>query len=186
MKMKFFIALIAMGFTSCKLVLKITGNFKNPKYESREDIRRYAEQYGGKYDGLYVCKDQRSLKIITDSFAGVPTVLVFNKDFENLYADKRCPWRNSYELDSLSLGSIWKKDEKIKLTSITDKIFCIDGQAINNTESSKIDYYVFYCWAKFVPKLSKRMIGEIGLFSKSKSSNVYVGSIDLDLQKSWK
>lgn len=180
---KYFIGILLI-FCSCKLIFRATGDIKNPKPETESSIVETVKSITLHTDGIYVCEDFKNLKYFTDSIRGsVPFVYIFDTTLRYVYKSQNCPWQNASALDSSLISGAWKTDTTISLSKIIKTLKLIDGSKLNL--DNKYDHIIFYVWAKYVPKLSKSMIKEMGDYNKSLHERIYIGSINLDLQKSW-
>jgi hypothetical protein len=183
MKTLIFIFCCALSLYSCKAYLKATGNYKEPEYESREAVKSYVHNYGTGYDGLFVCKSKEKMKFVIDSVNNsIPFIMVFDKDFRYLHTDQKCPWKNAGELDSLQNNKIWVPTDEINFARLNESIECINGKTVG----AGYRFYIFYFWAKYIPKLSQDMIKQVQGFSQAKKEGIYIGAINMDLQEGWK
>lgn len=178
-----FISIILMT-TACKSVLKVTGNYKKPQKESAVSIVSYLEVQHALYDEAYIPKSKLGLKYILDSINGfMPSIIVFDKDYKNYILDYKCFSAKPTGLDSLMKSGAWKRDSSSIYQRLSAQISLINAPSkdpINNKE-----IYVFYFWAKYLPKKSNEMIQENAKLFTQFHKSIYVASVNLDLQGSW-
>ena len=78
--------------TSCTMMLlKATGNIKNPKLETGESIRAYCLKNNDPYDILWMPDTNEHLEKILNRYPGVPSVLIYDKEYnvlQNAHGEK--------------------------------------------------------------------------------------------------
>ena len=182
--------LIVLLQISCKPLLKTylktTGNLKKAKKETPASVIAYLKKQNATYDGAFVCQDKKGFRYFQDSVSNaIPSVLIFDKNFTNFVLDEKCPWSILPGLDSLNNSTYWKKNNDLSFQKMTAQLKTIDGAFINYPETGTYDVYVFYVWAKYAPKLSQAIIKEIKEYFNNPHNNIYVGSVNRDLQEGW-
>jgi hypothetical protein len=180
------IVLLQYGCTS---ILYVTGDLKKPKYEDSIAVKSFVLNEKAKYNTLFVAKDEKNMVFFTDTIVNqLPAILIFNKDQVKILADRTCPWSTIRSLDSLN---DLKNDtsvtisKKVTVQKLLAPLASIAGAWPDEKTLSQYDYFIFYTWAKFVPKLSKKMINDVNRFVEMNSNRVFIGAINLDLQQSW-
>lgn len=173
----------------CTPILYVTGDIKKPKYEDSIAVKSFVLNEKAIYNTLFVAKDEKNLGFFTDSIVNhLPAILIFNKDQVNIFADRTCPWSTIRHLDSLN---DLKNDtsitisKKVTVQKLLAPLAPIAGVWPDEKIVSQYDYFIFYTWAKFVPRLSKKMINDVNKFAEMNSNRVFIGAINLDLQQSW-
>lgn len=173
----------------CTPILYVTGNIKKVKYEDPIAVKSFVLNEKATYNMLFVAKDEKNLGFFLDTiFSHLPAILIFNKDQVNIFADRTCPWSTIQYLDSLNdqeNDTSIVINKKVTVQKLLAPLTSIAGVWPDEKILSQYDYFIFYTWAKFVPKLSKKMIHEINKFAEMNSRRVFIGSINLDLQQSW-
>jgi hypothetical protein len=76
-------------------------------------------------------------------------------------------------------------NKKVTVQKLLAPLAPIAGVWPDEKTFSQYDYFIFYTWAKFVPRLSKKMIHDVNKFASMNSNKVFIGAINLDLQQSW-
>jgi len=165
-------------FYSCTLFYTAAGAYKKPQRETPASIK---EHIGGKnYDGLYIIKNDSTLKFFIDSIgSSVPNVMIFNKAHQNIYQSKTCVWANVNQIDSIHSSGAWNVKEGYRFENIQNSVSLIDGVKPDTNH----EFIIYYVWAKFSPKLSKKLLASIEKDYKAKKMDVYIGNINVDLQK---
>lgn len=165
--------------SGCKMFLGATGNYKKPRVESVESIKLYLGPEKN-YDGLYIVQTDSLLKFFFDSVgSSIPNVYIFNKERQNIYQSKSCAWANINQLDSLQSVEGWTVNPTFQISDIEKAVTLVDGKK----PQPKHDYLVYFVWAKFIPKLSDKMIADMRKDFKEKRQNVYIGNINVDMQE---
>lgn len=170
---------------SCKAVLKLSGDYKKPAPENAASVLAYLQQQDAVYDGVFAVAGKTQFRYLLDSVNSYyPAVVVFDKDFSNYFIDFKCFADKPAGLDSISRTAAWKPNtHKIEM-ELYSRLVSLDGGP-GFTRSRK-DYYVFYFWAKFFPKKSNDIIAEASALHKNLQDRVYVASVNMDIQDSWK
>jgi len=170
----------------CTPILYITGDVKKIKYEDSIALKSFVLHEKAKYTTLFVVKDEKNLHFFTDTIVNhLPAILIFNKDQVNILADRTCPWSTIRYLDSLNSLTNDNANKKVTVRKLLAPLVPIAGVWPDEKTLDQYDYYIFYTWAKFVPKLSKKMINDVNKFVEMKGYRVFIGAINLDLQQSW-
>lgn len=171
---------LSVWFFSCKQVLMVTGYVKNPKKEDSLSITGFTNEAAGKYNGLFVAKGPEAFKDFTVSVTDkCPAVLIFNKAGEYILSDQRCAWVNVKQLDSLERLSVGRKELAL------EKMLALLKPLNGSMPGNGYDYFVFYTWAMYSPKLSRKMISEVNRFAGTDTPGIFIGAINLDLQQEW-
>lgn len=179
--------MVAFCFSSCKLMLRMSGTYKKPVAESRENVLSYIHSKNAVTDAVFSCRSEGDYRYFIDSVNNsIPWILVFDRNFKNMYTDTKCSWSASRSLDSLENSAGWKLNEKLSFTAMLQRMDLLEGKLPVQDNGEPYDFYVFYTWAIFVPRLSNSMIGEISNYKSKTGDKVFVGAINLDLQKDWK
>jgi hypothetical protein len=173
----------------CTPIFYLTGDIKKPKYEDPVTVKSFVLNEEAKYNTLFVTKDEKNLDFFTNTIANhLPAILIFNKDQVNIFADRSCPWATIRHLDSLNdlkNDTAVMTDKKVTVQKLVAPLTPIAGTWPDEKTLSQYDYFIFYTWAKFVPKLSKKMINDVNKFAEMNSNRIFIGAINLDLQQSW-
>ena len=184
-----FLFMAFLSLTSCQFLantfLKTTGNMKKAKYETPASVIAYLKKQDAEYDGSYIFRDKYKMKYFLDTiYDALPGIVVFDKDYKNIIKDYKCFSSKPTGLDSLINSGSWKKNDNQLHLKLLEQLTVIDSAAGINNKS--YDFYVFYMWAKFFPKKSNEMIQENNALYRNFHERIYIGSINMDLQESWK
>jgi hypothetical protein len=195
--MRYLIFSIFFAFTisSCsiltKAVLKITGYYKKPKFETSENIINYVKKQKATYTELYVFKSKlartESKKL---GLLQIPNVLLFDKN-QNLIGysngEKKCPWLTANFVQNLNANTQYPIDtlNPHKLSEYLVNLVKIDSNYSTLQKPQNFDFYVIYTWAICIPKHSKGIIEESKTFVGNKNASINLISINNDLQKNW-
>ncbi|GAA4336355.1 hypothetical protein [Flaviaesturariibacter amylovorans] len=173
---------IACVLASCTMVARMSGAYKTPQPETTATLSTFLEEAGASVDGLFVCPTKAAYKQFADSLGqSIPHLYVFDASGQNLYNNSKCPWQNVRQLDSLRTQAGFRTNGDFRVTQLLQPLALVKG----NAPSGQYDYYLFFVWARFVPKLSKEMIADVRAFRGRSGGRIYVGALNMDLQQSW-
>jgi hypothetical protein len=184
-----FLLMIFLLLASCKPIiktyLKATGNLKKAKSETPASVSAYLKNQDAKYDGSYIFNNKNNFKYFIDSInENITAIIVFDKGFENYFRDYICFSAKPTGLDSLLHTLSWKKNSNQINRKMMDRLTSIDSSASINDKN--YDLYVFYVWAKYLPKKSNEMIRQINDLYRNFHDRIYFGSVNVDMQETWK
>jgi predicted small secreted protein len=184
-----FLLMAFLSLTSCQFFartfLKTTGNLKESKNETPVSVLAYLKKQDARYDGSYIFNDKYSFKYFLDSInENITAIIVFDKGFKNYFRDYICFQAKPTGLDSILNTMSWEKNSNQIHQKLMDRLTIIDG--ISSINNKKYDLYVFYVWAKYLPKKSNQMIRQINDLYRNFHDRIYFASINVDAQESWK
>lgn len=186
--MKLVILFIATSlFVSCSFLAKVSGDYKEPKKEDLKSISSFSKQID--HHRIFYAKNAVSWKSFFDSINNVITyVYLFNSQGKQIFADSSCPWKSLTEIESIVAKNTSNLNTGKTLENFLQ--YFDEFEIANNTKFSffeqKYDYYILYTWAKYVPKLSRQMIDDVNRIAQNSNKKIFVGSLNLDMQKIWK
>jgi hypothetical protein len=163
------------------LLLKFTGNIKNPKLEGHESIRRYCNEKKDPYDILWVANDKVDFEAIVNRYPGIPTVLIYDRNYsllENANGEACQKMLISFFGDSLKYK--YKKSYDSSYTFIQSKIKSID---FSKSLLDSYDYIVIYAWAKFTPKITEDLFSRLNSVKNTDKRDICFISLNKDWQE---
>lgn len=173
-----------LSLSACKAYLKATGNYSNPRYEKKADLLAFLSAENARYDEAFVFNNKVQLKYFVDSISPyIPAIIVFDKGFQNYFIDYKCFSAKATGLDSLTKTAAWMPNSRQIQLKLQEELSSIDTRA--SIAAGNKDLYVFYVWARFYPKKSQEMIGEVTQLYNNLHDRVYVGAINVDMQSGW-
>ncbi len=176
--------IICLGFLSCKPLLWISGFYKAPRYEDFKSVKKFASN--AKYHSLLVTRSLKGYEFFIDSLShGYLHVFIFNRDKQLLLNNSECQWANVRLLDSLETTRNFKIDTTVTVKKLAAILESINGLAMDDKQMKEYDYFIFYSWVKWSPRLSRKMIQDVNNFGFKTDKNIFVASVNLDYQKSW-
>jgi hypothetical protein len=166
-----------------KLILRATGNYKNPRKEDSLSVLTYCREKQVNYDQLWRIKSEESYNLLLkEKHIGVPNILIFNnkKNAITNEIQTECNWAKAGIVYDTNAIIIEIGDSTI-FYKIMDNFVLVDDR----THSDSPDYYIIGNWAKYLPKLSNSLFETIN--QQKTQSNIKVKHIllNVDSQKDW-
>ncbi|KAF0204039.1 MAG: hypothetical protein FD170_728 [Bacteroidetes bacterium] len=185
--LKLVIVSLLLAMQSCspmtKMILKISGEYKNPQIEDSLSVLTYCKEKQVNYDQLWMIKSKENYKVLAkDGGLGVPDVLIFNnkKNPVTNEIQTECSWALAgivYDTNAI----IIETGDSTLFYKIMDNFVLVDDRTLIDSP----DFYIIGKWAKFLPKLSHSLFETIN--EQKASSNIKVKHIllNVDYQKDW-
>lgn len=174
-----------------KSILLYAAGVKKPKIESVDDIIRYASEVE-QTDYVAISSSKENFIFLQSDF-GVPGLIVFNEYHYPIKSSHgtNCPDVARQFLAKLNDGSTFPADYSnlsIKnIDEVLSKITIVKGdslQLVSLIESGAYHYIVFYSWAKYMPRQSRKMMRGIQEFQLSGNKILFI-SLNLDYSSKW-
>jgi len=166
-----------------KLVLSIMGHYKSPQIESLSSIKDFISQNNSKYDRLYVVNNEIARSELQNfGVSSVPTVQIYDKrkHLLTVASDSHCDWALTYFFRD-SMQQMIVKDT-MTYSQVLERLTPLDLKSDQDT----FDFYVITYWAKFLPKLTKRLFDQTNMLKDSMDERICFMSVSIDDQDSWK
>ena len=174
-----FILLFSLANSSCTmLLLKLTGNIKNPQLEDNESIKKYCQKNKDPYDLLWVANDKENFEELITRYPGIPTVLIYDRNYlllENANGEACQKMLISFFSDSLKYK--YKKSNDSSYTYIKSKTRVVDSSL---SLLNSYDYIVIYVWAEFTPKIAKDLFTRLDRVKRTDKRNICFISLNKD------
>lgn len=179
------VVMILIYFNSCQvitpMILKLSGNYKEPRYETKNSIEFAIKKDEVYYDKLYRLKEIQFLKELEDKqISKLPILQIYNKEKKLLktVSGSECNWK--------LVDYFNRKDSTLLTASDTDlyefmmqRVEPIDLKSTIDT----FDYYIIAGWANYIPKLSKALFEQTNDIKDSLKNQVCIAYINLDFRK---
>jgi hypothetical protein len=165
-----------------KLILSITGNYKSPKIESSSSIKDFISENNSKYDRLYVAQNENArVELQKYGVSGIPTVQIYDnrKYLLTMATDSHCDWALTYFFKDSSNQLVTQ--DSVIYPFVIERLTPVDLKSDQDT----FDFYVITYWAKFIPKLTKRLFHQTNMLKDSMEERICFISVSLDDQDSW-
>ncbi|GAA0530488.1 hypothetical protein [Chitinophaga japonensis] len=185
------VCILLVFHVSCRPVASILGYVKKIRPETPETVTAYIKAQGGSYTTLFTVDNPVDYKFFLDTLLEnhAATILVYNKDQVNILRDRSCPWSLLKQVDSLYTRHHNQLPPQVSpasdLKMLQTLLRPIDGDWPEDLSIGKYDYYVFYTWAKFYPKLSIRLMDQVNELKKKNGGHIFWGAVNMDFQESW-
>ncbi len=161
-----------------------------PRVETTESLRKCMRKYDMITDNVFTTQNIESyVNQMTLSGGGVPEVLIFNKNLDNIaYRDTilHCnapAYRAILELDK---NKTYKINENFNFDDINTGLCDIEGNPTTITVDNNADFIVVIYWAKYVGKLNKEQVNVMEKYAIDNTNvNIQVVKINLDFQSFW-
>lgn len=178
---------IIFGFSFClftlnsctMMLLKISGNIKNPKLEDSKTIKKYCKKMKDPFDILWMADSKENFDRILVKYPGAPEVLIYDKNFEvlqNAHGEECQKMLMNFFIDSTVYN--YKKVYDSSYTFIKEKISVVEQYEVKKD----YDYVIVYSWFKWTPKLNKRLFKKLTAIKKT-NDNICLISLNKDWQK---
>lgn len=178
LRARFLIVLVSVCLSSCMMVvLKMSGNIKNPKLETNEKIKKYSEKEGDPFDILWVANSTRSFEELITRYPGMPTVLIYDKSMnvlENSRGEECQKMLINFFNDSLKFKYIKVQDSSYSF--LKQRVKAIE----NKSHVEKSDYIVVYLWVKWTPKITKDIFERLKKIKEKKNYDICFISLNKD------
>ena len=168
--------------TLTKLILSIAGHYKSPQIESPSSIKEFISHNNSDYDRLYVVHNENArAELQTYGVTGVPTVQIYdrNKHLLTMASDSHCDWALTYFFKDSSQQMSAK--DSLTYPLVLERLSPVDLRSDKDT----FDYYIITYWAKFLPKLTKRLFEQTNMLKDSMEEKICFMSVSIDDQESW-
>jgi len=166
-----------------KLILRITGHYETPQYETRSSVLSVVIHKNLYYDRFYRLKNYTAFSDFQRrKMIQIPFVQIYNreKNMLSLASGSECKWalmdffnqRDSSKLiadDTTMYENVMKQLEPIEIKSNLDTF----------------EYYIIAGWAKYAPRLSDSLFIETNKIKKSLNDKICISYINFDIQKDW-
>jgi hypothetical protein len=162
------------------MVLKFSGNIKNPKLEDSESIKKYARTFNDPYDFLWFPDTKTHFEDIINRYPGIPEVLIYDKNYsvlKNAHGEQCQKMLIAFFSDSLKYH--YNKVMDSSYFFLRDKSRVIDSAAVSKT----YDYTIIYSWVKWTPKLTKDIFKRLAEIKKTNKYDICFISLNKDWQK---
>lgn len=166
-----------------KTLLRLTGNYATPEYETSQSILLKANEGNLYYDRLYKVKDYGCFKEFQkNKLTAFPFVQIYNRDKRmiKIASGSECSWAlmNFFsQKDSVHLVA----GDSLMYDFVTARLLPVDLR----TNADTFNYYILAGWANYVPKLSEKLFNQTNLMKKSMNEKVCFSYINFDFQKDW-
>ena len=162
------------------IMLKLSGNIRNPKLEDVNSVKKYSQQMNDPYDFLWLPDTKVHLEEIINRYPGVPEVLIYDKNYSvlrNAHGESCQKMLIEFFNDSLVYQYVKTNDSSYiflkKKTQVVDS-----GNAPKN-----YDYTIIYSWVKWTPKLSKDIFKRLDAVKKTNKYKICFISLNKDWEK---
>ena len=156
MKKTLIVIFIAIAFTSCKSVLKMTYGIKKPKQENKESLMEYLSSKKLNSQNVLLIKSKKNYNSIFERFGGMPEAILFDSEgYELSFKEKgeNCNALLSSMISNLNTKTNFKKSDKEDLLEFIELFTDLEDKEVQKI--TKSDFYPFINWAKFTGKLNK-------------------------------
>ncbi len=166
-----------------KTILRLTGNFSSPEYETNASIMSKVQNEKIYYDRLYKLTDYKAFMDFTKKkITTFPFVQIYdqNKKMIKIANGSDCSWALMdffSKSDSLNLT----KGDSLMYKFVMDRLEPIDLK----TNQDTFDYYILAGWANYIPRLSDSLFNQTNKMKKTLIEKVCFTYINLDFQKEW-
>lgn len=176
--------------TSCMLIIKMMGLYKDPKPETPETIIAYCKENNAYYDYLYMPKnDTAAMELIKRRYHRMVTMEPFNNQQQAIYVNHKngpngCSNATAAYYQSQDTAVAFCADNNFYFWDKLSFFQLIDKKAeipVFEDNYQNYDYYLMLTWSKMMPKSSKgsfESLYESSLIDSSK--NVCVILLDFD------
>ncbi|MEO6132981.1 MAG: hypothetical protein ABIQ02_14125 [Saprospiraceae bacterium] len=172
------------GQVFTKTLLRITGDYKTPHYESKESILKKTGQDHLYYDRLYTLKNYQAFQDCQKKeITAIPFVQIYNRDKKLLKnaSGSDCAWE---------LMNYFAQSDSSKLKTGDDQMYHFVMERLDpidiKTDKDTFDYYLFLGWANYIPKLSNNLFKQTNKMAETLKGRVCFSYIDFDMQEKWK
>ena len=166
-----------------KLIMRISGHYATPKYESVESIRHEAEKHDLYFDRLYRLKSKTSIEELgSKGLLTVPFIQIYNQDktLLKVASGVECRW-NLIDYFTVSDSAQLIATDTMMYDYMMSHLEPIE----TNTHQDTFDYYVLAGWANFAPKLSFDLFRETNEIKDTLQNRVCISYINMDFQEDW-
>ncbi len=167
-----------------KALLRLTGNYTTPEYETNASILSKAKSENLYFDRLYKVKNFKTYNDFQErKLASFPFVQIYNrsKKMITIASGNECSWAlmNFFnEKDTLNLTA----GDSLMYDYVLDRLTPLELK----TNADTFHYYILSGWTNYLPKLSERLFEQTNKIKTTLGKNVCVSYINFDFQDEWK
>ncbi|MGB4849463.1 MAG: hypothetical protein WBP41_16175, partial [Saprospiraceae bacterium] len=141
-----------------KALLRLTGDYATPEYETDASILSKAKSDNLYYDRLYKVKNLKSFKDFQEKkLSTFPFVQIYNRNKQmiTIASGNECSWAlmNFFnQKDTLNLVA----GDSLMYDYVMDRLIPLDLK----TNADTFNYYILSGWTNYLPKLSERLFAQ--------------------------
>lgn len=166
-----------------KLILRLTGYYKTPEYETRASVLSTLKGKGIYYDRLYTLSGATAMEDLKKKkLLHVPFVQIYNrdKDLVSIASGDECKWALLQFVASEDTSKLVASDS-LMFQFLMDRLAPVDIR----TDQDTFENYIVAGWANFLPMLSNDLFEQTNSMKESLGSKVCLTYINLDHQEGW-
>ncbi|MGB3080083.1 MAG: hypothetical protein WBB31_13445 [Saprospiraceae bacterium] len=167
-----------------KALLRLTGDYATPEYETDASILSKTKSENLYYDRLYKIKNFKTFnEFQKKKLAAVPFVQIYNRNKQmiTIASGNECSW---------ALMNFFNKKDTLNLVAgdslmydyVVDRLIPIDFK----TNADTFNYYVLSGWTNYLPKLSERLFAQTNKMRAALGDKVCFSYVNFDFQDEWK
>ncbi|MGB3080079.1 MAG: hypothetical protein WBB31_13425 [Saprospiraceae bacterium] len=167
-----------------KGILKLTGDYATPQYETSESILSKVRSQGLYYDRLFKLKDYSDFHELQEKkLTTVPFVQIYNgkKKLLKIASGSECSWQLMNFFSKKDTANLVAGDS-LMYDFVMNRLTPLDIKSTQDT----FNYYILAGWANYIPKLSDSLFIQTNKMKKIMEDKVCFSYINFDLQDTWK
>jgi len=168
------------GNIATKFILRLTGDYVPPKYESNSSILTQLEEKEIQFDRVYSLTGAKAIEELKiKKISTIPFVHIYNEQkllMTNAAGDE-CKWTLLKFVQNLDSSGLIAMDSSM-YPFLLDRLRPI----LIKSDQDTFDYYVFAGWANWTPKLSNKLLEQMRTI---KRQNICLSLINMDFQQGW-
>lgn len=183
----FMIIFILVGTNGCKKTIMLLYGIKDPKLETKETLEKYIKKKNWLEHRQLTFSFEEFVTTIND--IGVPEVRIF--DNHGLYipypGEGNCSSGADEFIEKLKYPLEFSTTDSIQLDLLKNGYRDLEGEKIDWTATSDVDFTLLIYWAKFAGRVSWKSVDQwIENVNNNKNASFRIFLVNCDYQEWWK
>lgn len=177
------------GYSQQKLIAKVMGVYKTPRWETIENIKELCEKDSAYYDALYYINRYDNFQYFNKNhLLSFPGVYIFDKKLRPIKAIDAtdCGWQAQQFISTLTDTTTTLPDKRVKVTvqDLLKHTEFAEGDS-NIVGRGDFDYLYVYTWASYFPKFMKHQFVYSQKISADTNVRIKTISLNADFMAEW-
>jgi hypothetical protein len=177
------------SYTQGKMITKITGIYKTPRWQTTEHIEELSKHENAYYDALYCLKNFEDLQFFNkNKLLSFPGVCIFDKNLNPIKALNAtdCGWQAQRFISTLTDTTTTLTDDRVQITAqdLFNHSNLVDGDS-NIVKKRDFDYLYIYTWVAYLPKFMKDQFVYSQRIAADKNVRIKIISLNVDFMDEW-